>query len=244
MTAIILAAGMGRRLALGMPKCLIEIAGQSILRRQIQAFRGVGVDRFVVVVGFREDDVRAHLADETGDFTFIANPRYDQTNTIYSLYLARAHFGTGFLFANGDVVFDRRLVERLVRADAPTVLAVKPGRCGQEEVKVMLESSFGSGGAGRIGRIGKQLDPAASFGEFVGVARFGGDLVPAYAAMLERCVESDGIVADHFEAALDRLCVAGHRAMPVDIRDLPCGEIDFTEDLEHARRDLGPQLRP
>lgn len=241
MIAIILAAGMGRRLALGIPKCLIEIAGQTILQRQIQAFRSVGVNDFVIVVGYREGDVRAHVAGEVGRFTFVHNPRYAQTNTIYSLYLARTHFGSGFLYANGDVVFDRRLPERLVQASESTVLAVKPGVCGQEEVKVMPSPDFPAG-TGPILRIGKQLDPALCFGEFVGVARFGEGFLAAYAGMLESCVESENVIAEHFEAALDRLCILGHRVMPVDIRDLPCGEIDFPADLEQARRELGPQL--
>lgn len=244
MTAIILAAGMGRRLSLGIPKCLIEIAGKTILRRQIEAFRAAGVDRFVIVVGYREQDVRSHLLDAQGEFTFITSPRYADTNTIYSLYLAREHFGAGFLYANGDVVFDRRLVERLMSAGRAeeTVMAVKPGRCGQEEVKVMLEPAVDQRGANRISRIGKQIDPASSYGEFVGVARFGCDFVPAFVDRLERCVESEGIVAEHFELALDRLCMEGHVISLVDVQDLPCGEIDFAEDLEHALGELGPRL--
>lgn len=241
MTAILLAAGMGRRLSLGIPKCLIEIAGVSILRRQLQAFRAVGVDRFVVVVGYRERDIRTHLADEAGAFTFVVNDRYAETNTIYSLHLARDHFGEGFFYANGDVVFDRRLAERLLPVDADTVMAVQPGRCGQEEVKVMVDGA--KPGWGRIIRIGKTLDPACSLGEFIGVARFGSTMVGPLQETLSRCVEGEGIVGDHFEHAVDRLCRADQVVRPVDVSDLPCDEIDFPEDLESAHRELGPRLR-
>lgn len=239
MTSIILAAGMGRRLCAGVPKCLIEIAGVSILRRQIAALRAVGVDRFIIVVGYRQEQVRTHLADDPGQFTFIVNERFAETNTIYSLYLAREHFGSGFLFANGDVLFDWRLPAAMqsgvVSPDA-TVLAIKPGRCGQEEVKAIVHD-------GRVVRIGKQLDPARSFGEFVGVARFGGVMVPALAQMLVRCVELEGIVGDHFEQAVDRLCMEGLPVLPIDVGGLPCCEIDFSEDLRHAITDVGPLLQ-
>lgn len=236
MVSIILAAGVGRRLATGTPKCLIDIGGTTIIRRQIAAFRAAGVRRFVVVVGYQQDLVRAQLADDPGPFTFISNDRYAETNTIHSLYLARDHFDDGFFFANGDVVFDGRLTRALLPADASTRLAVKPGRCGQEEVKVIVEG-------GRITRIGKQLDVDRSLGEFVGVARFGSDLAAPFARMLAQCVEHEGIVADLFEHALDRLCEQGSVIVPADVGDLPCGEIDFPEDLEFARNVLATQLQ-
>lgn len=235
MVAIILAAGMGRRLSIDTPKCLIDIAGVSIIKRQVAAFRRAGADRFVVVVGYQQDAVRAHLADEQGPFTFITNPRFADTNTIYSLFLAREHFAGGFFFANGDVVFDGRLTRSLLPVDRSTQLAVKPGLCGQEEVKVMVE-------AGRITRIGKQLDPARSLGEFVGLARFGADLAVPFAEMLTQCVDGEGVVGDHFERALDRLCQAGHTLSVVEVGGLPCSEIDFPEDLQLARDQLAPQL--
>jgi choline kinase len=236
MTSILLAAGMGRRLSLGLPKCLIEIAGQSIIRRQLAALRAAGVDEFVVVVGYREQEVRRHLAGEPGRFTFVTNDRYSDTNTIYSLYLARHHFGDGFYYSNGDVLFDRRLALRLSSGEpGRTMLAIKPGRCAQEEVKVVVEVD-------RISRIGKQLDPAICLGEFVGVARFGRAIVRPFADMLARCVEVEGLINVHFEEAVDRLCAGGHELTPLDIGDLPCSEIDFPEDLEHARQAIAPLL--
>lgn len=243
LTAIILAAGLGRRLSLGVPKCLLEIAGRSILSRQVEALRAAGVDHFAIVVGYREEDVRRHLACEAGRFTFITNERYAETNTIYSLYLARDHFGSGFFYTNGDVLFDRRLTCRLLPADSSSVVAVKPGRLAQEEVKVAVEPDPRQANAWtRVCRIGKQLDPAQSLGEFVGVARFGLGIVASLAETLVQCVEAEGIVGDHFETAVDRLCRAGHSLIPIDIGDLPCGEIDFPEDLEQARNEIGPQL--
>ncbi|MBI4581452.1 MAG: phosphocholine cytidylyltransferase family protein [Planctomycetes bacterium] len=224
-------------MSLGAPKCLIDIGGTSIIRRQVAAFRAAGVERLILVVGYQQDQVRRHLADDPGPFTFVVNERYAETNTIYSLYLTREHCGEGFFYANGDVVFDRQLTQRLAGpdSDGATRLAVKPGRCGQEEVKVIVAD-------GRIARIGKQLDPACALGEFVGVARFGREIIPAFRDTLTRCVEAEGIVGDHFEQAVDRLCVAGHLATPVDVGDLPCGEIDFAEDLRHARETIAPRL--
>ena len=234
MKAIILAAGAGRRLGVAGPKCMVDIAGTSIIHRQLAAFRAGGVDQFVVVVGHEQDQLRRHLSGQPGGFTFIVNERYAETNTIYSLYLARDHIGETFFYANADVVFDRRLIERLQASPAPTALAVETAACAEEEVKVIVRD-------GRITRISKQLDPADCLGEFVGIARFGRDLAPAFVDALITLVEVEGVVGDYFERAVDRLCT-DWPLTPVDISDLPCREIDFREDLELARRKIAPQL--
>lgn len=234
MKAIILAAGAGRRLGVAGPKCMVDIAGKSIIHRQLAAFRAGGVTDFIVVVGHARDQLHEHLASQTGTFTFVLNERYAETNTIYSLYLAREHIDDTFFYANADVVFDRRLVERLKASAAPSALAIETAACAEEEVKVIVRD-------GRITRIGKQLDPAECLGEFVGVARFGRELAPAFVDALTTLVESEGIVDDYFERAVDRLC-ADWPITPVDISDLPCREIDFPEDLETVRKDIAPRL--
>ena len=234
--AIILSAGLRRRQSSGVPKSLLQVGGTSILRRQGAAWSAAGVQRFVIVTGFEAAAVRGHLAGLPGDFLFVNNDRYAQTNTIHSLYLVRDHLVGGSFFANGDVVFDRRLPERLAAAAEGTWLAVTPGRCAQEEVKVVVE-------AGRITRIGKQLDPTLCLGEFVGVARFGADLGESFAEQLRACVEDEHMLSEHFEAALDRLCPTSD-IRPLDIHDLPCREIDFPEDLHAARTELVPRLLP
>lgn len=239
MKAIILAAGAGRRLGLSYPKCMAEVGGTSIVRRQVASFRNAGVDEFVVVVGFQREQLEAHLTGLTGlpgRLTFVFNERYAETNTLYSLYLAREHMTGSFYYANADVVFDRRLVERLREEPAATALAVRFGECGLEDVKVQIES-------GRIAHIGKGLARAVCQGEFVGVARFGADLAPAFVETLAASVERGGetAVKAYFEEAVDTLC--GQWPMSaVDIGDLPCCEVDFAADLVLARSAIAPLL--
>lgn len=236
MKAVILAAGTGRRLGLDYPKCMADVDGTSIIGRQLAAFTAAGVAEYVIVVGYKQEQLRRHLENLPGRFTFIVNERYAETNTIFSLYLARGEMTGPFYYANADVVFDRRLLDRLNAAAGPAALAVQPGTCGEEEVKVVVRD-------GRILRIGKRLDPALCFGEFLGVARFGEQAAEPLAAMLKRYIESKGVVADYFERAVNRLC-AHWVLTPVDVGDLPCCEIDFPEDLAFARQQLAPRLLP
>ncbi len=234
MKAIILAAGAGRRLGATGPKSMIDIGGQSIIHRQLSAFRAVGVDAFVIVTGYEQDQLKAHLADQTGRFTYIENPRYGETNTVYSLYLAREHITDTFYYANADVLFDHRLTTRLEKSRCASALAVQAKPCGEEEVKVIVRDHH-------IVRIGKKLDPAVCLGEFVGVARFGRELAPAFVEALRITVEDEVNVTDYFERAVDRLCDAWELTA-ININDLPCIEIDFPEDLEKARQQVAPRL--
>ncbi len=234
MKAIILAAGAGRRLGAVGPKCMIDIAGTSIIHRQLAAFRAGGISDFVLVVGHAQDQLREHLADQPGRFTFIVNERFAETNTIHSLYLARQHINETFYYANADVLFDRRLIEKLQADQAASALAVQTASCADEEVKVIVRGD-------RIVRISKKLDPAKCLGEFVGVARFGEELAVAFVDALVGCVEHEGIVNEHFEYAVDRLC-DDWVLTPVDVSKLPCCEIDFPEDLQRARQEIAPRL--
>lgn len=64
--AIILAAGKGKRMESDLPKVLLPVCGRPMIRYVIDAVRGAGVERMVVVVGHRAELVRAELADEPG----------------------------------------------------------------------------------------------------------------------------------------------------------------------------------
>ncbi len=214
---------------------MLELAGRSIIHRQIEAFRAAGVKTFVVVVGFEADRLRAHLADQAGTFRFIQNDRFAETNTLYSLYLAREHLVDGFVYANADVIFDHRLPRRLADADAALAVRMTP-HMEEEEVKVELEGA-------RIRRIGKGLDPLGAAGEFMGVARFDRPVAAILSHTVCELIER-GDAADAFlERALD--CLADTCPLTaVDVTDLPCCEIDFPQDLDDARREIAPRLAP
>lgn len=64
--AIILAAGKGKRMGSDLPKVLVPVGGRPMIRYVIDAVRGAGVERILVVVGFRADLVRRELANEPG----------------------------------------------------------------------------------------------------------------------------------------------------------------------------------
>ncbi|CAH2029923.1 phosphocholine cytidylyltransferase family protein [Trichlorobacter ammonificans] len=239
MKAIILNAGKGGRLGSltdDRPKCLVEVGGRPILDFQLDALRLGGVRELVLVVGYRDAMIRDYL-QRYPEFTvtWIDNPDYADTNTAYSLWLARHEMTEDFLYLNGDVLFHPELIRRLLAAPAASPLAVERKRCGEEEVKVLLAGT-------RITAIGKEIPPAEAYGEFIGVARFAGAIGPLFGATLAGVVERDRLLKNYFETAVDRMLdKAPFTAL--DISDLPCIEIDFPEDLERAETVILPSLR-
>ena len=96
MKAIILAAGMGTRLrpiTLTTPKSLIEVAGTSLIERQIEFLRAKGIEDIIVVTGYLAEKFD-FLKDQYG-VTLIHNDQYESYNNFYTMYLVRHYLSDG-----------------------------------------------------------------------------------------------------------------------------------------------------
>lgn len=102
--AIISAAGLGSRLQLNMPKCLIEFDGVSLLERQIALLDDVEDVR--VVVGFMEEKVINVAKRHRKDILFVRNPLYTSTTNCYSISLGINGIRDPFMLIDGDLLID------------------------------------------------------------------------------------------------------------------------------------------
>ena len=230
MKAVILAAGMGKRLAAcgwDEPKCLLPFGGRTLLGHTLAALAAVDVTDLVIVVGYKHQLVRDAVAAHDVRAQFVTNDDYAATNTIHSLYLAREHLTDDFLYFNADVLFDSRILPMLLSADDST-MAVDVRACGAEEVKVIVD------GDGRIVRIGKKLAIDECLGEFIGIAKFAADACEDFVASLVRYNEDLAERDLFFESAVDPI-LAKHVHRSVSIGELRAVEIDSPEDLAAAR---------
>lgn len=121
--AFILAAGQGTRLRPytdQIPKCLVQLAGRSLLERQAQALREAGVEELTVITGYRAAEIEA-LGHPT-----VHNPDFATTNMVASLFCAQERMvGTAdLLIVYGDLVFEPRIARAVLAADAPVATAV------------------------------------------------------------------------------------------------------------------------
>ena len=118
--AIILVAGLGSRLKPltdEVPKCLTEVNGKAILEHSLSILEKDGIDETVVVVGYLGDTVIDKIGHKYGnmEITYLWNEIYDETNTMYSAWLAREYLEQGALLIEGDTVFEEALIKRVLQ---------------------------------------------------------------------------------------------------------------------------------
>ena len=232
MDALILAAGRGSRLSAATPKCLVEVGGRSLLSYQLEAVREAGAERVTLVVGHCDEEVRAAVAGDA-DVEVVHNPRYADTNSLYSFQMARRSIDGDLLVLNCDVLFPRQVLGGLLEC-AGSALAFDSQSGGDaEHMKVSVQD-------GRLVEMSKQLPSQHSRGENLGLLRLTREVAEATfdaAAMLIR----RGGERDWLGAAIN--AVAGrHPIACVDVAGLPWVEIDYPDDLAAARTRIWPAI--
>lgn len=103
-TAVICAAGLGSRLGLNIPKCLVPLKDKKIMYYLLELLKEV--DDLRIVVGFKEQEVIDYVRQFRKDVIFVRNPNYHSTTNAYSLHLATHDLETPFLTVDGDMIID------------------------------------------------------------------------------------------------------------------------------------------
>jgi len=121
-TALLLAAGLGSRLAPltdAVPKCLVSMSGVPILERLVRSLDSHGFERLVMVTGYKAEAIRDYLGESFGGIAieYIVSPLFETTNNIYSLWLARHLVDEPFLLVESDLVFDEHLLAPLLQPE-------------------------------------------------------------------------------------------------------------------------------
>jgi len=143
--AIILAAGMGKRLGKytqNGTKCMVQVNGISLVEHALSALRDAGVLRVVLVIGYRGQQLRAFLENKFPDLelAYVENPIYDKTNNIYSLYLARDYLAAeDTLLLESDLIFESAIIRELVDHPEPNLAVVSPFEPWMDGTVTMLD---------------------------------------------------------------------------------------------------------
>jgi len=235
MKAVILAAGAGTRLhplTHDCPKCLVAVEGKRLIDYQLDALRAVGVEEIVLVVGYEADQIRRYCGDSA---TYIENPDYQTTNSIYSLHLAADELDTDTFLFNCDIVFHPQLLKRMLDSGYPSVVAV------DSQVKLIAgEMNVACDGDQQISAISKGLDPAQAQAQSIQLVKFDAAGAVQVRQEVERLVFERQKNA--FPTSAYGPLIQAGSLYAVEGGDLPWGEIDSLEDFDRVAAEVAPRL--
>lgn len=244
MKVAMLAAGVGTRLEQGEdapPKALLRFDGRSLLERHLALLAGFGLGDVTLAVGHRADLIRQELR-RLGAGPGIRtryNPDF-RASSLLSLWTVREVFRSGepVLYMDADVLYDGRLLERLLAAPHEDCLLIDRNvEPGEDPIKVCVA-------ADRIVDFHKVISAGRYdfWAEWVGFARFGAGSALALARALDDYV-ARGRTGVIYEEPIRDVILGRGSFGTVDITGLPWVEIDFPDDLVHAREQVWPELQ-
>ena len=150
MQAIILAAGMGRRLGdytKDNTKCMVPVNGVRLIDRLLGQLAKQQLNRVIVVVGYKGKELREYIASQYGQkltancqLQFAENPIYDKTNNIYSLALVKDKLQEDdTLLIESDLIFSDRIIPMIVDNPYPNLALVAKYETWMDGTMVRLD---------------------------------------------------------------------------------------------------------
>lgn len=230
----ILAAGAGQRLrplTNALPKALLRIGDQSILKHQIDALTESGIrpEEVVIVTGHEHSELEK-VAKELGVSTLF-NPHFDSANNIVSLQRACEAFPIDHLsemiIINCDVWAHRKIFLDLIEGSEDASVVVDVGDSpDREAMKVTARD-------GRVLAFGKELSGGLVAGEYIGLSRFRSKPLEALVEAVDRLI-AERRINEWYESALSDLAARVPIHM-VPTNGLPWIEIDTHDDFQRAQ---------
>jgi choline kinase len=243
MKTVILAAGVSTRLrplTNNTPKCMLNIANQSILELTINNLLANNMNDLIVVTGFLEDKIKSFIKNKYPNLkvNYIYNKIYNTTNNIYSLWLVKELVKNhSMLLLDSDIIFNKKIIKLLVTSGYANCLAVKSDiELGEEEIKIKINE------AGYISEISKEVKINEAIGESIGIEFFTKDTVDDLFTILDRLITCENKVNLWYESAFQELIHNGTEIFPVQVGNFVCTEIDTLEDIEYAKKKVIPFL--
>jgi choline kinase len=244
MKVAMLAAGVGHRLGMGEdapPKALLRIGDETLLQRHLEILAHFGLFDLTLAVGHQAALIERELAalGARDRVRTRCNPAYRQ-GSLLSLWTLREVLRAGepVLYMDADVLYDWRLLERLLQSPhADCLLIARDDDPDPEWVEVRIRD-------GRIVAFDKDvtIDSYDVRAEWVGFARFSAETAERLALAVQRYVDGGRVDVICEKALRDVILEAPDLFGFEDITGLPWIEIDFPEDVLRARTEVLPRL--
>lgn len=245
MKTLLLAAGIGERLgeaSANQPKCLLEFAGKTLLQRHLGILRHLGINEIIIITGYRSDLVEQEIS-RTGndeDIRIVRNPDYRKGSIISMLLgLQALENEPDFILMDADVLYDYRILERLLKSPYQNCFLLdREFELDEEPVKLCVRN-------GQLIEFRKKIADNLKFdyqGESVGFFRFNNATADKLIQSARNYLGRGEDNQPYEECIRDLLLVDPDHFGFEDITGLEWIEIDFPEDIERANNDILPRI--
>lgn len=179
-TAIILAAGYEKHLGAlieSKPKSMLDIKGKTILQRQVEALNAANIKNIAVVRGYKKETI------DLPNIRYYDNEDFVDGGELGSLFSASAELKGRVLVLYGDILFDRSIVEKLLKSPEDVTIVAdrawrdthqgrqsgRPDLVAERQAPPQSHRYLGEEATTEVEAIGASLDPEAATGEFIGM---------------------------------------------------------------------------
>ena len=247
MQAIILAAGMGKRLGeytRDNTKCMVEVNGVKLIDRLLAQLNTLQLRRIILVVGYRREGLMSHVEENyRGEVPveFIVNPVYDKTNNIYSLSLAKDLLQEDdTILLESDLIVDDGVFSRLVGESFPDMAVVAKYESWMDGTMVLLDP-----GKDIIGFVSKKafdFSRTGSYFKTVNIYKFSKEFSRIrYVPFMEAYIKAVGD-NEYYEDVLNIISsLNSHSLKALLLNDERWYEIDDKQDLDIAEALFAPE---
>lgn len=241
MQALMLAAGMGKRLGKytgNNTKCMVEVAGKKLIDRAIQAIEEAGIEKFILVIGYKGENLKNYVLDNYKNskikFEFINNEQYASSNNIFSFYMAKEYLEQDdTILLESDLIYDSRIIKRVVECQDKDLAVVAKYESWMDGTVVTCDENRNI--TQFIEKVDMDLRLAESYYKTVNIYKLSKEFsCSTYIPFLEAYMKAYGLNS-YYETVLkviSHLSKTSLKAYFVD--DLPWYEIDDAQDLDIA----------
>ena len=253
MQAIILAAGMGRRLrelTKDNTKCMVKVNGEPLIDRLLRQLSKLGLSRVVIVVGHKRENLISHIGnryDDVLNIEYVENPIYDKTNNIYSLALAKDKLvEDDTLLIESDLILDDRMFSLILGDAYPNLALVAKYRTWMDGTMVRIDDE--NNVVNFVTKKAFKYSDVDHYYKTVNLYKFSKDfLIHKYVPFLDAYCAALGN-NEYYEQVLRVICMLDNselKALPItnerwyeidDVQDLDIAEALFASDDEHLSK--------
>lgn len=239
MQALILAAGMGKRLGeytRNNTKCMVEVNGTRLIDRMIKQLAPLGLDRLVMVVGYHGRELMEYLGNERYGLRieYVENPVYDRTNNIYSLALAKEWLrADDTILLESDLIFDDTMLSLLLDNPQPNLALVAKYESWMDGTMVRIDEDLNI--VNFVPKAAFRYEETSDYYKTVNIYKFSREFLnDKYIPFLDAYMKALGN-NEYYENVLRIITFLGGG----DLKALPVGnvkwyEIDDKQDLDIA----------